>query len=103
MTGYESKKAMAQDKLAQPAQELWAGVDFDIKTTTGNYMKVEEIIDYAWPCMCAEKALKQAHQAMLERDYVKAIENTNAAIDDCKAMLKSIRTIASKDESLLRQ
>ena len=23
MTGYESKKAMAQDKLAQPAQEPW--------------------------------------------------------------------------------
>jgi hypothetical protein len=59
MTGYESKRAAAQDKLAQPAQaeqcsypdckcptenpclkslaqpaqELWAGVDFDIKTT----------------------------------------------------------------------
>jgi len=32
MTGYESKRAAAQDKLAQPAQELWAGVDFDINT-----------------------------------------------------------------------
>jgi poly(A) polymerase Pap1 len=72
-------------------------------TEKEEHMKVEEIIDYAWPCMCAEKALKQAHQAMLERDYVKAIENTNAAIDDCKAMLESIRTIASKAESLVRQ
>jgi hypothetical protein len=33
MTGYQSKRAAAQDKLAQPEQELWAGVDFDIKTT----------------------------------------------------------------------
>jgi hypothetical protein len=35
MTGYISKKAAAQDKLAQPAQEpvTWAGVDFDINTT----------------------------------------------------------------------
>ena len=26
MTGYQSKKAMAQDKLAQPAQEPWVGL-----------------------------------------------------------------------------
>ena len=34
MTGYQSKKAMAQDKLTQPAQEpvTWVGVDFDINT-----------------------------------------------------------------------
>ena len=56
-------------------------------------MKVEEIIDYAWPCMCAEKALKQAHQAMLSKDYDKAIDYTHEAIGDCKAMLESIRSI----------
>ena len=56
-------------------------------------MKVEEIIDYAWPCMCAEKALKQAHQAMLSKDYDLAIGYTHAAIEDCEAMLESIRAI----------
>lgn len=56
-------------------------------------MKVEEIIDYAWPCMCAETALKKAHQAMLAKDYDKAIEHTHEAIGDCKAMLESIRAI----------
>lgn len=35
MTGYDSKRAAARNKLTQPVQEpvTWAGVDFDINTT----------------------------------------------------------------------
>ena len=39
-----------------------------------------EIVDYAMPCMMAEKALKQAHEAVLENDFDVAIEKTLQAI-----------------------
>ena len=83
MTGYKSKRLAALDEDGF----------FLVHKTETNKMKVEEIIDYAWPCMCAETALKKAHQAMLAKDYDKAIEATHEAIGDCKAMLESIRAI----------
>ena len=37
-------------------------------------MEVAELVDYALPAMNAEKAMKQMHQAMIIRDYDKALE-----------------------------
>jgi hypothetical protein len=36
-------------------------------------MKIEEIKDYAMPIMIAEKALKDAYQATLSKDYQSAL------------------------------
>ena len=36
-------------------------------------MNIEEVKDYAMPIMIAEKALKDAYQATLEKDYQKAL------------------------------
>ncbi len=50
-------------------------------------MKTQEIIDYAYPCMMAERGLKKAHDALLDNDYDAAIEHTLAAITEAKMML----------------
>jgi len=48
------------------------------------------IVDYAMPCMMAEKALKKLHEAMLERDYDKAIEHAKTALVECRLAYTSI-------------
>lgn len=43
-----------------------------------------EVIDYAYPMMMAEKKMKQAHHAALERDYTSAMELTMQAMADLR-------------------
>jgi len=50
-----------------------------------------EIVDYAYPCMMAERALKDAHDSMLDREYDKAIEHTLEAMAEVKLMLNAIK------------
>jgi uncharacterized protein YecT (DUF1311 family) len=46
MTGYKSKKAAAQDKLAQPAQRPWVGLtDEEIKAVNAQVSQIPPI-DY---------------------------------------------------------
>jgi hypothetical protein len=51
----------------------------------------DSLVDYAYPCMMAEKSLKDAHDSMLCRDYDAAIEQTLKALADTRLMLQSIR------------
>lgn len=53
-------------------------------------MKIEEIKDYALPCMLAEKALKDAHQFMLSQQPIKAMEAGVIAINHIHDMLDAI-------------
>ena len=53
-------------------------------------MNIEKIIDYALPCMLAEKELKEAHQLMLQNKYREAIESGVKAIDHIHQMLDAI-------------
>jgi hypothetical protein len=53
-------------------------------------MNIEKIIDYALPCMLAEKELKEAHQLMLQNRYREAIESGIKAIDHIHNMLDAI-------------
>lgn len=66
-------------------------------------MKNQEIIDYAYPCMMAERALKKAHDAMLENDYDAAIEHTVAAIAEAKMMYNSIKIMQEKNNAIREQ
>ena len=66
-------------------------------------MKTQEIIDYAYPCMMAERGLKKAHDAMLENDYDAAIEHTVAAIAEAKMMYNSIKIMQEKSNALREQ
>lgn len=49
------------------------------------------IVDYAYPCMMAEKALKELHQAMLRGDTAAALEHALAAMAEAKLTYNAIR------------
>jgi hypothetical protein len=53
-------------------------------------MKIEEIVDYAMPCMLAEKALKETHQFMLAQQPMKAMVVGIMAIKYVNDMLDAI-------------
>ena len=76
MTGYQSKRAASNDKV-----------------TGARRMKVQEIIDYAYPCMMAEKHLHAAHQAMLLKQYDAALDHTAEAIAYADLMRDAIRAM----------
>jgi hypothetical protein len=52
-----------------------------------------EIVDYAYPCMMAEKALREAHEAVLKNDFDGAIEQTLQAIVEARLMLNSLKVM----------
>lgn len=58
-----------------------------------------ELIDYAYPCMMAEKALRDAHNSILKRDYDAALESAMQAVVECRIMVQSIREM--REQSLL--
>jgi len=49
------------------------------------------IVDYAYPCMMAERALKELHNKMLERDYDAALEQALVAMAETKLTYHAIR------------
>ena len=49
------------------------------------------VVDYAYPCMMAEKALKEAHIHMLNHEYDEAIEQALVALAETKLMINAIR------------
>jgi len=53
-------------------------------------LKIEEIVDYAMPCMLAEKALKETHQFMLAQQPMKAMVVGIMAIKYVNDMLDAI-------------
>jgi len=53
-------------------------------------LKIEEIVDYAMPCMLAEKALKETHQYMLAQQPMKAMVVGIMAIKYVNDMLDAI-------------
>jgi len=59
-------------------------------------MQSNEIIDYAKPCMDAEKALKDAHNAVLENDLEQAITSTMDAIIATRLMYGALRHMKEK-------
>ena len=49
------------------------------------------MIDYAFPTMMAEKALKDLHYAMLKNDYDQAIEAGALAVIHAQEAIQSIK------------
>ena len=56
-------------------------------------MKVQKIIDYAYPCMMSEKHLHAAHQAMLLKQYDAALDHTAEAIAYADTMMEAIKNM----------
>jgi hypothetical protein len=59
--------------------------------------KATEIVDYAKPCMDAEKALKDAHNAVLEQNLDEAMTKTMDAIISARLMYGALRHMKEKD------
>lgn len=59
-------------------------------------MKTEEIVDYAKPCMDAEKALKDAHNAVLENDLELAMTKAMDAVIHARLMYVALRVMHMK-------
>jgi uncharacterized protein YbjQ (UPF0145 family) len=57
-----------------------------------------EIVDYAKPCMDAEKALKDAHDAVLDRKFDEAMTKTMDAIINARLMYGALRHMKEKNE-----
>ena len=54
-------------------------------------MDNETLIDYAYPAMMAEKALKKLHNAMLDREFEEAYSHALAASVEVKLVMNAIR------------
>jgi hypothetical protein len=61
-------------------------------------MATAEIIDYAKPCMDAEKALKDAHDAVLDRKFDEAMTKTMDAIISARLMYGALRHMKEQNE-----
>jgi hypothetical protein len=56
----------------------------------------ETVIDYAYPCMMAEKALKNLHNLMLEGKYEAAMDAAMEAMADVKLTLNAIKDMQER-------
>jgi hypothetical protein len=61
------------------------------------------IIDYAYPMMAAEKALRDAHDRMLEKKYDEALEEMNKVLVEARITINSIRHMKEQDNALRQQ
>jgi hypothetical protein len=62
-------------------------------------MKVEQVIDYALPCMNAEKALKDVHKHMLDNNFDKATAAALNAAGHIQWMLFTMKKMEEQYES----
>lgn len=61
------------------------------------------VVDYAYPMMMAEKALKEAHNHLLNKEYDEAIEVMLSAITEAKLTLTAIKHMKEQDDALRKQ
>lgn len=61
------------------------------------------MIDYAHPCMMAEKALKELHNAMLEQDYAKAMKAGMDAMVEVRMTMNAVNHMKDKRNALRQQ
>jgi hypothetical protein len=61
------------------------------------------MIDYAYPMMMTEKALKEAHNHMLDNEYDEAIEKIMVATAEVKLTLNAIKHMKEQRNALRKQ
>tara|TARA_R110000822_G_scaffold60171_1_gene149978 strand:- start:564 stop:761 length:198 start_codon:yes stop_codon:yes gene_type:complete len=60
-------------------------------------VKGKLMLDYAYPCMMAEKALKKLHEAMLNREFDAAKEAALVVLVETKLTLNAINDMHDRD------
>jgi hypothetical protein len=58
------------------------------------------LIDYAYPMMMAENAMKEAHIHMLNKEYDHAIEQMLVAISEARMTLNSIKHMKEQEHAI---
>lgn len=58
--------------------------------------QIEVIIDYAYPCMMAEKALRITHDAMLRGDFDTALAALTQVMVEAKIAINSVKEMKGK-------
>tara|TARA_R110000822_G_scaffold36783_6_gene103365 strand:+ start:808 stop:990 length:183 start_codon:yes stop_codon:yes gene_type:complete len=58
------------------------------------------MIDYAYPCMMAETALKNLHNAMLDGNFDSAISEALVALAETKLTVNAIRHMKEQKDAL---
>ena len=61
------------------------------------------MIDYAHPCMMAEKALKELHDAMLEQDYKRAMKAGMDAMVEVRMTMNAVNHMKEQNNALRQQ
>lgn len=56
----------------------------------------ELMVDYAYPCMMAEKAMKKLHNAMLENKHDAALEAGIEALAEVRLTIQAIKDMKEK-------
>ena len=64
---------------------------------------MNEFIDYADPLMRVEKALKKAHDYLLDRNFVLALDQVDLAIVEARRTRVSVLHIMEKENALRKQ
>ena len=59
-------------------------------------MKIEQIKDYAYPCMMAEKKLKLVHELMLRNKHEDALLEAALVITYAADMMQAIKEMKNK-------
>ncbi len=57
----------------------------------------EAVVDYAYPCMMAERALKNLHNLMLEGKYDEAVTAGIEALADVRLTIQAIKDMRERD------
>ena len=61
------------------------------------------MIDYAYPCMMAEAALKNLHFTALDKDYDTAIEHCLIALTETRMTLNALKHMKEQQDALRKQ
>lgn len=61
-----------------------------------------ELIDYAHPCLMAEKALKELHEAMLRHDYTAAMKAGLTAMVEVRMTMNAINDMKERANGLVK-
>ncbi len=56
----------------------------------------EALVDYAYPCMMAEKALKDLHALMLEGKYDEAVTAGIEALTDVRLTIQAVKAMRER-------
>jgi hypothetical protein len=66
-------------------------------------MNQNTLIDYASPCMAAEKALRDLHNAVLERKYDEAMKLALEAAAEARLTYHAIAHMKEQSDALRKQ